>query len=77
MSIAKVPLRWWDWCMPEGNRINRKIKRKGIKRKYGVMQVLISSIKKVHTKSLILKTLLDKLQLEKDYILNSICKKVC
>ena len=63
--------------MPEGNRINRKIKRKGIKRKYGVMQVLISSIKKVHTKSLILKMLLDKLQLEKDYILNSICKKVC
>ena len=63
--------------MPEGNRINRKIKRKGIKRKYGVMQVLVSSIKKVHTKSLILKMLLDKLQLEKDYILNSICKKVC
>ena len=63
--------------MPEGNRINRQIKRKGIKRKYGVMQVLVSSIKKVHTKSLILKMLLDKLQLEKDYILNSICKKVC
>ena len=63
--------------MPEGNRINRKIKRKGMKRKYGVMQVLVSSIKKVHTKSLILKMLLDKLQLEKDYILNSICKKVC
>ena len=63
--------------MTEGNRINRKIKRKGIKRKYGVMQVLVSSIKKVHTKSLILKMLLDKLQLEKDYILNSICKKVC
>ena len=63
--------------MPEGNRINRKIKRKGIKRKYGVMQVLVSSIKKVHTKSLILKMLLDKLQLEKDYILNSIFKKVC
>ena len=63
--------------MPEGNRINRKIKSKRIKRKYGVMQVLVSSIKKVHTKSLILKMLLDKLQLEKDYILNSICKKVC
>ena len=55
--------------MPEGNRINRKIKRKGIKRKYGVMQVLVSSIKKVHTKSLILKMLLDKLELEKDYMI--------